>query len=85
MEGLSVKSFYETNRINLKLENLNENADLTKILTNPYTNKPSLPLTGYLKQFPHNRIQILGEVEISYLNDLNKRSEITSKVSTILY
>lgn len=51
---------------------LNEPANIDEILiTRPDISRPSLPLTGFYKDFENDRIQIIGNMETSYLNSLS--------------
>ena len=52
----------------MNLENLTPGVDINKIeLTMPDINRPALQLAGFMKDFDRNRIQIIGNVEHSYL------------------
>ncbi len=52
----------------MNLENLTPDVDINKIeLTMPDINRPALQLAGFMKDFDRNRIQIIGNVEHSYL------------------
>ena len=52
----------------MNLENLTPDVDVNKIeLTMPDINRPALQLAGFMKDFDRNRIQIIGNVEHSYL------------------
>ncbi|MBO4506555.1 MAG: HPr(Ser) kinase/phosphatase, partial [Lachnospiraceae bacterium] len=52
----------------MNLENLTPDVDIDKIeLTMPDINRPALQLAGFMKDFDRNRIQIIGNVEHSYL------------------
>jgi HPr kinase/phosphorylase len=33
--------------------------------------RPGLALAGYMQRFPHERVQVLGETELSYLHDMS--------------
>jgi HPr kinase/phosphorylase len=41
-----------------------------KAFTNSLTHRPGLALSGYMERFAHNRIQVLGQTEISFLVSL---------------
>lgn len=52
----------------MKLENLTPDVDIENIvLTKPDINRPALQLAGFMKDFDKDRIQIIGNVEHSYL------------------
>jgi HPr kinase/phosphorylase len=45
---------------------------MENIITSPQLNRPGLALAGYLERFSADRIQIIGETEISYLQSLKE-------------
>lgn len=55
-----------------KLVNLTPDIDVSKIrVTQPDINRPALQLAGYFKHFDCNRIQVIGFVEYTYLEELD--------------
>lgn len=55
----------------MKLENLTPEVDIEKIeLTMPDINRPALQLAGFMEDFDNDRIQIIGNVEHSYIKSL---------------
>lgn len=65
---LLIKSLVE--QIDLKLSPLTGVTGLSRKITNAETNRPGLALSGYVDRFSNNRIQILGETELSFLKSL---------------
>ena len=62
----------------MDLKNLTPDTDLgDKQITVPEINRPALQLTGYFEHFANERVQIIGVVELSYLNrmEYDKRKE----------
>ena len=56
----------------MQLENLTPEIDASGIwLHIPEVNRPALQLTGFYEQFDNDRIQIIGNVEFSYLGSLS--------------
>lgn len=56
----------------MQLENLTPSIDASGIwLHIPEVNRPALQLTGFYEQFDNDRIQIIGNVEYSYLSSLS--------------
>lgn len=43
---------------------------LERVIENPELHRPGLALAGYFDRFPHERIQVLGETEMAYLEML---------------
>ena len=61
----------------MDLKNLTPDIDLTgKYITVPDINRPALQLTGYFDHFYSERIQIIGYVEYTYLEHLNREQKI---------
>lgn len=53
----------------MKLENLTPEVDISSInIKQPDINRPALQLTGFMEDFDNDRVQIIGNVEHSYLN-----------------
>ncbi len=44
---------------------------LKTVIENPDVSSPGLALAGYVKRFPSERLQVLGETEITYLKQLD--------------
>lgn len=52
----------------MKIENLTPDIDVKKILIKEYdVNRPALQLTGFFEYFDNHRIQIIGHVEHTYM------------------
>lgn len=56
----------------LKLEIVAGEQGLDREIDNDDIHRPGLELTGYFHFFPHERIQLLGRQEITYLHSLTK-------------
>ncbi len=55
----------------MKLENLTPETDVKEIrITQPDVNRPALQLTGYFEHFDSTRLQIIGFVEYSYMENM---------------
>lgn len=70
MKGVTVAALLEAKGESLQLEPLNE-GDLQREVRSPTVSNPGLVLAGYAARLPSGRVQILGETEISYLNELD--------------
>lgn len=68
---LSVGDFYRRHGSELKLELLTSDEGFDRLITEPAVNRPGLALAGFLDHFASTRIQILGNAEVSYLNQLD--------------
>lgn len=61
---------------NLGLEVIIESTDYRdKVLENADVNRPGLQLTGYMEDFPYERLQIVGSVEYKYLTSLDSKMQ----------
>jgi len=65
---LSVKEFYEIQRESFSLELINGVLEGGLPITVPDIHRPGLALTGFMRNFLNERIQILGETELLFLN-----------------
>ena len=57
----------------MQLENMTPQIDISGTwLHIPEVNRPALQLTGFYNQFDNDRLQIIGNVEYSYLKSLSE-------------
>ena len=68
---LTVEELLRTKRDALALELLTDERGLSRIIQGPEISSPGLVLTGYTERFPADRMQVLGETEISFLESLD--------------
>lgn len=82
MVGMTVAAFYEKTRERLKLRLLSSSLHARSRLVHAEINRPQLALTGYMQNFLWDRLQILGQTEVSYLETLtpNERGKILSQI-----
>ena len=66
----------------LKLSSLTGEIGLSKKVTNAETNRPGLALSGFIERFSNNRVQVVGETEMTYLRSLmvKERSQALSLI-----
>jgi HPr kinase/phosphorylase len=57
-------------RASLQLEEIEPGSGLDRAVGNPEVSSPGLALAGYVKRFSAERLQVLGETEITYLQSL---------------
>ncbi len=63
----------------LKLTNLTPDIDMTKVeLTTPDINRPALQLAGFYEHFAHERVQIIGYVEYTYIMEMEDQARSQS-------
>lgn len=68
---LSVEELMQVKQQSLALELLTDGRGLSRVVPGPEISSPGLVLTGYTERFPAERIQVLGETEIAFLNSLD--------------
>jgi len=73
---LSVRDLLDRKRESLSLELVAGEAGLDRPITGPDVSSPGLVISGYTERFPADRVQVLGETEVSYLSSLHE-SELT--------
>jgi len=68
---LTMKGFFERLRDALRLSQVEGTDGLDRLVRSPNISSPGLVLAGYTDRFPSNRIQVLGETEMTYLVSLS--------------
>jgi HPr kinase/phosphorylase len=68
---LTMKGFFERLRDPLHLSQVPDTDGLDRPVRSPNISSPGLVLAGYTERFPSNRIQVLGETEMTYLVSLS--------------
>ncbi len=69
---ITVKYFYTAMKEKIHIELLTKNASLDKKITEQNLHRPGLALAGFVELFSYNRVQIVGNTEVKYLNKLSK-------------
>jgi len=75
---LTVGKFYKERKDILDLTILNSESGLEKVIMNAEIHRPGLALTGFYDRFPNQRVQILGETEMTFLNQLDHEKLMTT-------
>lgn len=71
MAIITVEQIYNARKRDLELTLLTSSEEaLQKEVKTPELHRPGLALTGFFERFSNTRIQILGETELTYLNQL---------------
>lgn len=83
MRGIKIGQFYEQIRDKLKLRLVAGNKGLNRRIMVPELNRPGLALAGFLDYFASRRPQVMGMVEIKYLQSL-KPPERRKRISQLL-
>ncbi|HEY4954620.1 MAG TPA: HPr(Ser) kinase/phosphatase [Gemmatimonadaceae bacterium] len=67
---LTVGMFLERSGASLQLEDLGEGRGLDRVISGADISSPGLALAGYIDRFVAERLQVLGETEVTYLVSL---------------
>jgi HPr kinase/phosphorylase len=70
MQKLQVGAFFQDMQERLSLRLVNTPKGLVRDITQKNLHRPGLALTGFLDLFTYNRVQVLGNTEIRYLQSL---------------
>jgi HPr kinase/phosphorylase len=73
---LTVGLLVERLRDTLQLEHIPETRGLERMVENPDVSSPGLAIAGYVKRFPAERLQVLGETEVTYLKSLDSETRL---------
>lgn len=71
MKVITVGEFYNSLKDKLKLHLVAGEGGLDRKITVAEINRPGLALAGYFKYFAFKRVQVIGKVEITYLETLS--------------
>lgn len=77
-EKITVEYFYEHAKKNFGLKSFTGKIGFDRYITEQNLHRPGLALAGYVGLFSYSRIQVFGNTEISYLNNLTEKQRITS-------
>lgn len=83
MDPLTIGQFVERTRDLLQLEVLGSAEGLAREVPSPDASGPGLVLAGYTDRFVHQRMQVLGETEVSYLRSLSAKER--ARILTIFF
>ncbi|MBE9504362.1 MAG: HPr(Ser) kinase/phosphatase [Proteobacteria bacterium] len=78
MSGFTVKELLEDRRYDLKLEIVAGVDGLNNEISSAKVQKPGLALSGFTDHLHSNRVQVLGNTEMSYLDSLSKKDRIAA-------
>ena len=78
MKTINIETFFSENKERLGLELIAGRSGLGNVIISPELNRPGLALTGFVDLFTYNRVQLLGNTEMLYLETLPKKKRIES-------
>lgn len=76
IHGITVAHFYDVHGEKLKMEPLNGDVGLHRLIREGSINRPSLAITGFFKYFANKRIQVLGAAEMTYFKSLSPERQV---------
>lgn len=71
-ESISVGFMYEATKDRFKLHPMNGEAGFENTIREKNLHRPGLALAGYVELFTYDRVQLMGNTEIKYLNSLGQ-------------
>ena len=71
--SFTVSDFYEAGRETLSLTLVVGGENLSRTIGEPIVNRPGLALTGFYENFAWERIQLIGNAEMAYLESLEDK------------
>lgn len=78
MPGIRVRRLFDEFRNELRLTLISEESTLDRLITTVDVHRPGLAMAGYTDYFLDERVQILGETEISYLATLDEEGRLAA-------
>ncbi len=84
-ESISVEFFYNSTVDRFKIRLLNDRVGFDRLIKDPNLHRPGLPLAGFLELFSYNRIQVFGNTEMRYLNNLSKEKRFLALENVFKY
>jgi HPr kinase/phosphorylase len=78
MADLTVEKLYRDRKNFLDITLLNSESGLKKIIQNAEVHRPGLALAGFMERFVNKRTQVLGETELSYLNQMGREDLLST-------
>jgi HPr kinase/phosphorylase len=74
--SISVGDFYLRDREPLRLKLIGTEVGMKRRIQEPSVNRPGLALSGFFDYFAYKRVQVLGNSELSYLDELSKTTRM---------
>lgn len=71
-ESITVEYLFKNSKNLLKLKLFSDDSGFNRKITDQNIHRPGLALAGFVELFSFSRIQIFGNTEMKYLNQLNK-------------
>ena len=72
--AITVGQFYDHDKDALKLKLIGSDVGMQRKIQEPSTNRPGLALAGFFEYFAYKRVQVLGNSELSYVDELDPQT-----------
>jgi len=72
MKKITVQELFETLEKDNIFNKVTDEKTFSTVISNPYINRPGLALSGYFERFSYDRVQILGDPEVGYIQSSSK-------------
>ncbi len=69
-KNITVGFLYEATKVRFKLKQLNGESGFDNLIKDRNLHRPGLALAGYVELFTFDRVQLMGNTEIRYMNSL---------------
>jgi HPr kinase/phosphorylase len=77
-ESITVGFLYESNKERLRFRMLNGKCGFDKEIRDKNIHRPGLALAGYVELYTFNRVQVMGNTEIKYIQSLPLEKRLTA-------
>ncbi len=84
-KSITVGFLYESTNERFRLRALNGENGFDNQIKDKNLNRPGLALTGYLSLFTHDRVQLIGNTEVHYLQSLTPEQRVQAFNRIIAY
>lgn len=84
-EFITVEFFFNNTKDRFKLRLVNDQLGFDRLIKDQNLHRPGLPLAGFMELFSYTRIQVFGNTEMSYLQNLNSDQKLTALENIFKY
>jgi HPr kinase/phosphorylase len=78
MQHITVSTFFKDNKDRLKLSLMNSENGFNRKINTSDIHRPGLALAGFVELFTYDRVQVMGNTEVHYLNSLSDQKLVQS-------
>ena len=74
-ESITVRYFFESIKDKFKINLISDESGFDKVITTKDLHRPGLALSGYLESFSNQRVQVFGNTELKFLDQLSTKKQ----------